>query len=78
MEKLNKLFDMVGFDGCKHIILSAILTVVGKLLLPLWVVCPLVFALGIVKEIYDKASGKGCAENKDMVCDIVGIIIGAL
>ena len=78
MNRLNKLFDMVGFDGCKHIILSAILTVVGKLLLPLWVVCPLVFALGIVKEIYDKVSGKGCAENKDMVCDIIGIIIGAL
>lgn len=78
MEKLNKLFDMIGFDGCKHIILSAILTVVGKFLLPLWVVCPLVFAIGIVKEIYDKVSGKGCAENKDMVCDIIGIIIGAL
>lgn len=76
--KINKLFELAGFDGCKHIILSAILTVVGKLLLPLWVVCPLVFSIGIVKEIYDKVSGKGCAENKDMVCDIIGIIIGAL
>lgn len=78
MNRLNKLFDLIGFDGCKHIILSAILTVVGKLLLPLWVVCPLVFAIGIAKEIYDKVSGKGCAENKDMVCDVIGIIIGAL
>lgn len=78
MNRLNKLFDMIGYDGCKHIILSAILTVVGKFILPLWLVCPLVFAIGIVKEIYDKVSGKGCAENKDMACDIVGIIIGAL
>ena len=36
------------------------------------------FAIGIVKEIYDKVTGKGCAENKDMECDIIGIIIGAL
>ena len=78
MEKLNKLFDMVGFDGCKHIILSAILTVVGKFLLPLWVVCPLVFAIGIAKELYDKVSGKGCAELKDVACDVAGVIIGAL
>lgn len=78
MKWLNAIFDKLGYDGCKHIILSAILTVVGKFLLPLWVVCPLVFAIGIVKEIYDKVSGKGCAENKDMVCDIVGIIIGVL
>lgn len=78
MERLNKLFDMIGYDGCKHIILSAILTVVGKLLLPLWVVCPLVFAIGIFKEIYDKVSGEGFAEWKDIACDVAGVIIGAL
>lgn len=78
MNRHNNLFTLIGYDGYKHIILSDILTVVGKLLLPLWVVCPLVFAIGIFKEIYDKVSGKGCAENKDMVCDIIGIIIGAL
>lgn len=77
MERLNKLFDIVGFDGCKHIILSAILTVVGKLLLPLWVVLPIVFAIGIAKEVYDK-SGKGCAEWKDVICNCIGMLIGAL
>lgn len=40
MEKLNKLFNLIGSDGCKHITISAILTVVGKLLLPLWVGMP--------------------------------------
>lgn len=78
MIELNRLFDMIGYDGMKHIILSAILTVVAKFLLPLWVVCPLVFAIGIAKEIYDKVSGKGCAELKDIACDVVGVIIGAL
>lgn len=67
----------VDFDGCKHIILSAILTVVAKWLLPLWVAILIVFAIGIAKEVYDK-TGKGCAEWKDVVCDCIGIIIGVL
>lgn len=78
MEKLNKLFDMIGYDGCKHIILSAILTVVAKWLLPVWVAVVLVLAIGIAKEIYDKVSGKGCAEWKDIACDTAGIIIGIM
>lgn len=76
--KLYNLFTLIGYDGCKHIILSAILTVVAKWLLPVWVAVGVVMDIGIAKEIYDKASGKGCAENKDLVCDIIGIIIGAL
>lgn len=75
---MDTIFNLIGSDGMKHIILSAILTVVGKFLLPLWVVCPLVFATGIAKEVYDKVSGKGCAELKDIACDVVGVIIGAL
>ncbi len=77
MNKLNDLFNLAGYDGCKHIILSAILTVVGNLLLPLWVVVPIVFAIGLAKEAYD-STGKGCAEWKDVVCNVIGIIIGAL
>lgn len=78
MKELNAILDKVGYDGCKHIILSAILTVVAKWLLPLWVAILIVLAIGIAKEVYDKASGKGRAEWKDVVCDIVGIIIGVL
>lgn len=78
MKRIDKLFDMAGYDGCKHIILSAALTVVAKCLLPLWVAILIVLAIGVAKEVYDKVSGNGCAENKDMVCDIIGIIIGVL
>jgi hypothetical protein len=69
---------MIGYDGCKHIILSAILTVVAKWLLPVWVAVALVLLIGIIKEIYDRVSGKGCAEWKDLLADVVGIIIGVL
>lgn len=68
----------VGSDSMKHIILSAILMVVAKWLLPVWVAVGVVMAIGLAKEIYDKVSGKGCAEWKDIICDIIGIIIGAL
>ena len=68
----------MGTDGMKHVILSDILTVVAKWLLPVWVAVGVVLAIGIAKDVYDKISGKGCAEWKDLVCDIIGIIIGAL
>jgi Fe-S cluster biosynthesis and repair protein YggX len=35
-------------------------------------------SIGIGKEVYDKVSKKGWAEWKDIICDIIGIIIGAL
>ena len=50
----------------------------AKWLLTVWVAVGVVLAIGIAKKVYDKVSGRGCAENKDMVCDIIGIIIGAL
>lgn len=71
-------FNLIGTDGMKHIILSAILTVVAKWLLPVWVAVALVLLIGIIKEIYDRVSGKGCAEWKDIICDIIGILIGIL
>jgi hypothetical protein len=42
MNRHNNLFTLIGYDGMKHIILSAILTVVVKWMLPVWV------ALGVV------------------------------
>lgn len=76
---LMSIFDnLIGSDGMKHIILSAILTVVAKWLLPVWVAVSLVLLIGIIKEVYDKISDKGCAEWKDIICDIIGILIGIL
>ena len=75
---LNNLYNAAGYDGMKHIVLSAVLTVMLKLVFPIYVAVPTVFLVGMLKEIYDKKSGKGCAETKDMVCNIIGIIIGAL
>ena len=65
-------------DKYKHIVVSAIIAVALNLLLPWWVAGLVTLAIGVGKEVYDKVSGKGCCEVKDIVCDIVGILIGVL
>ena len=69
---------MITEDKLKHIVVSAIIAVALNLLLPWWVAGLVTLAIGVGKEVYDKVSGKGCAEWKDIVCDIVGILIGIL
>ena len=65
-------------DKYKHIVVSAIIAVTLNLILPWWVAALITLTIGIGKEIYDKASGKGRAEWKDIVCDVAGVIIGIL
>lgn len=68
----------MGSDGMSHLILSAIMAVALNLFLPWWVAALITLAIGIGKEVYDKVSGKGCAEWKDLLADVVGILIGIL
>jgi Na+-translocating ferredoxin:NAD+ oxidoreductase RnfD subunit len=65
-------------DKYKHIVVSAIICVALNLLLPWWVAALITLAIGIGKEVYDKVSKKGCAEWKDLLADLVGILIGVL
>ena len=78
MKYLSKLFAWMGSDGMAHVILSALICAVLNLFLPWWVAGLITLAIGVGKELYDRISGKGCSEVKDIVCDIVGIIIGIL
>lgn len=78
MKYLNKLFAWMGNDGMMHVILSALICAVLNLFLPWELAAMITLAVGIGKELYDRISGKGCSEWKDIVCDIVGILIGVL
>lgn len=78
MKYLNKLFAWMGMDGMEHLILSAFIACVLNILLPWELAAMITLAIGIGKEVYYKVSGKGCSEFKDIVCDIVGILIGIL
>lgn len=68
----------MGNDGMMHVILSALLASVLNLFLPLELAGLITLAIGMGKEIYDKRSGTGYTEVKDIVCDIIGILIGVL
>lgn len=74
---LNNLYDIAGYDGLKHIVLSAVLTVGFNLFFPWYLSAIFVLTIGIAKEIYD-STGKGCCEWKDFICDLIGTIIGIL
>lgn len=78
MKYLNKLFAWMGNDGMAHVILSALICGVLNLFLPWELAAMITLAVGIGKELYDRISGKGCSEWKDILCDIVGILIGVL
>lgn len=79
MRLINKIFDYFSFDGCKHIILSAIILIILAIFLPKIIAAAITLGLGLFKEfVYDKYMKKGTFDKKDIVADIVGIIIGLL
>lgn len=78
-QKINDwIVEAMGYDGIVHCLLSAALTALLVVFFPWWLAVIAVLIAGIAKEAYDKYSGKGSMEIKDMMCNIIGIIIGAL
>lgn len=75
--KINELFEKAGMDGCKHIILSSALTAVLSLIVPNTIAVVITFGIGWVKEMYDQRGG-GQAQTKDLLCNFIGSIIGAI
>lgn len=79
LNMIKQLQKHIGFDGLLHIVGIALLLVLLKLF-----GCPVLFcvlicmAVGIAKELYDLISQNGTPEVKDIICDIIGIIIGVL
>lgn len=78
MKHLEKIFTFMGNDGMKHFILSATLTALLSLILPWWMAAAGTLAVGLGKEAYDRITGRGMAEWKDVMCNIAGIIVGAI
>ena len=79
MNLINVVFNYFNFDGCKHIIVSAVLVCIFKLFIPMIIAATVVFVIGIVKGlVWDKYLKQGTCELKDLYANIVGIIIGIL
>lgn len=75
---IKNILDKIRKDDLLHILFSIIIMTVLKLLLPWWIAAILTMLVGILKElIWDKWLKKGTPEWRDIVSDIIGIIIGA-
>jgi uncharacterized protein YfiM (DUF2279 family) len=78
VQKINDwVRKSIGFDGLLHIVLSAIMVGALKHIMGALGAVAVVALIGIGKEIYDRRT-KGCAEFKDLVCDLTGIMVGVL
>lgn len=71
------MIDKIRKDDLLHILFSVIVMTVLKLLLPCWIAALITLLVGILKElIWDKWLKKGTPEWRDLMSDIIGIIIG--
>ena len=76
---INKILNYIAQDGLLHIILSSLIAAILSLFLPIWIAAIVTFIIGLAKElIYDLLLKKGTCELKDLICDVVGIIIGII
>ncbi len=75
----EKILNYIGQDGLLHILCSIVLVRVIDIFFPLWVAIIATVVIGLAKElIWDKWLGKGTFDKKDLLCDLIGIIIGCM
>lgn len=75
----EKILNYIGQDGLLHILCSIVLVRVIDIFFPLWVAIISTVVIGLAKElIWDKWLGKGTFDKKDLLCDLIGIIIGCM
>ena len=65
-------------DKVDHFMYCFFLTKVCRCFMPMPIAAGVVLLIGIGKEIYDKVSGKGTCDWKDLVADVAGISAGCL
>lgn len=76
---INKAISWLGQDGLAHIACCAALCGLLGLVLPLWLAALATLVVGVAKElVWDFWLGKGTASWKDVLCDLIGIAVGAL
>lgn len=80
IEKISNFIKThIGLDGMIHMQICTILSTLCLLVgLNTIQTITIVGSIAVLKELYDKITKKGTAEIKDLICDMLGIIIGIL
>lgn len=67
---------VLGADGLAHLLVCMMLTMVLVPLMNLWLSILIVLCVGIGKELYDKFAKNTEFSTKDLICDVIGIVLG--
>ena len=70
------LWSWIQRDGLLHIESCAMIVVTAGLVLPWWCAGLVALLAGIGKEIWD--TRHGVATWHDVICDVVGVVIGLI
>lgn len=78
LSPLRAFCKYIRTDGLLHICVTALLLLFFGWLKPLWLPNLIVFCIGLLKEIWDAVTGRGTAEWHDVICDVLGLVVGNL
>lgn len=81
VQYINRGYELlceVSKDKLLHVVVSATVTALLSHIMPFVGLLLIMTLIFIGKETYDKLSGKGSTEWKDIVADYVGFIIGVI
>lgn len=76
--KIAELGARLGIDGLTHIIVMAVISKLVLFIVPVWVMLLLMLLVAVSKELLDRFTGQGSAEWKDLLCDVIGILIALI
>lgn len=76
---IKNVIEKIRKDDLLHLVCCIVLVKFLSFLLPLWVAATLTIIVAILKEVlWDKILKHGTPEWRDLVSDIIGIIIGVI
>lgn len=74
-----KILNLIGLDGFAHILVSLVIVLALQIVIPFWIAILVSLLIGIAKElIWDLWLKKGTPQWKDIICDLVGILISCM
>lgn len=74
---MKNIINQIRKDDLLHILCSVIIMTVLNIILVWWIAALITLVVGILKElIWDMLLKKGTPEWRDLLSDIIGIIIG--